>query len=674
MRVSAATGQFREGDRTTLDREVRRPAFDRLPKWTSQREPVEVGVLVYPFSAVVGSDDLALALTLCAVSPSIGGVLVRGEKGTAKSTMVRAQAALLPQVAEVESCRFACDPSSPDPHCPDGPHPPDTPSHIRPARLVEFPVGASEDRVTGSLHLGKALSARTAEYEPGLLALAHRGVLYVDEVNLLHDHLVDLLLDAAAMGRSTVERDGVSVSHAATFVLVGTMNPEEGELRPQLLDRFGLAVDVAAPRDPQLRVEIVRRRLAFDADPDSFVAQWSAAEQDLSRRIASARERVSTVRLGDDALVSIAEICAAFDVDGMRADLVTAKTAVAHAAWAGRDEVTREDVAVAAKLALPHRRRRNPFDNPDTDDDLLDELLNRPDSQPDPDLDPDDDPDGGGAPDPEDSPADSPSGSSASVPNSVDAPADPYRTRLFSVDRTGRGVAGRRSKAATTIGRTVGDRAGDTGAIHLPATIRASALTSRGWDVRRKVVEGREANLVLLCVDASGSMAAKQRMTQVKTAILSLLLDAYRRRDTVGLVTFRGDSATVALPPTNSVDVAAARLRELPAGGRTPLAEGLAEAAETIRRHRLRDPDRRALLVVVTDGRATSGTDALARSLEAADVLAAQGVAAVVVDSETGRFRMGLAAQLADRLGAEYVQVGEVHADALTSIVRGRAA
>lgn len=674
MRVSAATGQFREGDRTTLDREVRRPAFDRLPKWTSQREPVEVGVLVYPFSAVVGSDDLALALTLCAVSPSIGGVLVRGEKGTAKSTMVRAQAALLPQVAEVESCRFACDPSSPDPHCPDGPHPPDTPSHIRPARLVEFPVGASEDRVTGSLHLGKALSARTAEYEPGLLALAHRGVLYVDEVNLLHDHLVDLLLDAAAMGRSTVERDGVSVSHAATFVLVGTMNPEEGELRPQLLDRFGLAVDVAAPRDPQLRVEIVRRRLAFDADPDSFVAQWSAAEQDLSRRIASARERVSTVRLGDDALVSIAEICAAFDVDGMRADLVTAKTAVAHAAWAGRDEVTREDVAVAAKLALPHRRRRNPFDNPDTDDDLLDELLNRPDSQPDPDLDPDDDPDGGGAPDPEDSPADSPSGSSASVPNSVDAPADPYRTRLFSVDRTGRGVAGRRSKAATTIGRTVGDRAGDTGAIHLPATIRASALTSRGWDVRRKVVEGREANLVLLCVDASGSMAAKQRMTQVKTAILSLLLDAYRRRDTVGLVTFRGDSATVALPPTNSVDVAAARLRELPAGGRTPLAEGLAEAAETIRRHRLRDPDRRALLVVVTDGRATSGTDALARSLEAADVLAAQGVAAVVVDSETGRFRMGLAAHLADRLGAEYVQVGEVHADALTSIVRGRAA
>ncbi|MEE2035343.1 vWA domain-containing protein, partial [Rhodococcus chondri] len=195
-----------------------------------------------------------------------------------------------------------------------------------------------------------------------------------------------------------------------------------------------------------------------------------------------------------------------------------------------------------------------------------------------------------------------------------------------------------------------------------------------GWEVRRKVIEGREANLVLLCVDASGSMAAKQRMTQVKTAILSLLLDAYRRRDTVGLVTFRGNTAGLALPPTNSVDVAATRLRELPAGGRTPLAEGLLEAAETIRRHRLRDPDRRALLVVVTDGRATAGADAVNRSLEAADLLAAQGVSAVVVDSETGRFRMGLAARLAERLGADHVPVGEVHADALTGIVRGKAA
>ncbi|MEU5843739.1 VWA domain-containing protein [Rhodococcus sp. NPDC047139] len=629
---------------------------------------------VYPFGAVVGSDDLALALTLCAVSPSIGGVLVRGEKGTAKSTTVRAHAALLPPVTVVEGCRFSCDPTAPDPSCPDGPHPADAAAHIRPVRLVELPVGAAEDRVTGSLHLGKALSERRAEYEPGLLALAHRGVLYVDEVNLLHDHLVDLLLDAAAMGRSTVERDGVSVAHASRFVLVGTMNPEEGELRPQLLDRFGLAVDVAAPRDPRVRAEIVRRRMAFDADPAGFADRWADRDAEWSRGIVAARELVPQVVLSDDALVSIAEVCAAFDVDGMRADLVTARTAIAHAAWYGRTEVTREDIAAAARLALPHRRRRNPFDAPTSSDDLLDELLSEDDADPDPDPGPDDDP-GGGESAPGETAGDVASDSAGRSSTTLSAASDPYRTEVFSIDRVGRGAAGRRSRAVTTIGRTVGSRRGDSGPVHLPASIRATVVTDKdGWQLRRKIIEGREANLVLLCVDASGSMAARNRMVQVKTAVLSLLLDAYRRRDTVGLVTFRGTGATLVLPPTGSVDVAAARLQELPAGGRTPLAEGLLEAASTIRKHALRDPERRALLVVVTDGRATAGHHAVTRSLDAADIIAAQGISSVVVDSETGRFRMGLAARLAERLGAEYVPVGEVDADALAGIVRERAA
>ncbi|MDX6320770.1 MAG: magnesium chelatase subunit, partial [Propionibacteriaceae bacterium] len=220
----------------------------------------------FPFSAVVGSDDMALALILTTVSPQVGGVLVRGEKGTAKSTMVRALASLLPDQEVVQGCRFSCDPADPDPGCPDGPHP-DPVGVRRPARLVELPVGATEDRVIGSLDLQKALGSGQTVYEPGLLAAAHRGILYVDEVNLLHDHLVDLLLDAAAMGRSSVEREGVSIAHAARMVMVGTMNPEEGELRPQLLDRFGLTVEIAAPRDPALRAEVVRRRIAFDTDP-----------------------------------------------------------------------------------------------------------------------------------------------------------------------------------------------------------------------------------------------------------------------------------------------------------------------------------------------------------------------------------------------------------------------
>ncbi|MPZ89783.1 MAG: AAA domain-containing protein, partial [Nitriliruptorales bacterium] len=224
----------------------------------------------YPFSALVSSDDLQRALLLNAVSPAIGGVLVRGEKGTAKSTAVRGLAALLPEVAVITGCAFSCDPVAPDPDCPAGPHLADTSAEARPVRLVELPVGASEDRVAGSLDLERALTEGRRAFEPGLLARAHRGVLYVDEVNLLGDHLVDLLLDAAAMGVNHVEREGVSVRHAARFQLVGTMNPEEGELRPQLLDRFGLAVDVRASRDLADRAEVVRRRMAYEADPDGF--------------------------------------------------------------------------------------------------------------------------------------------------------------------------------------------------------------------------------------------------------------------------------------------------------------------------------------------------------------------------------------------------------------------
>ena len=245
----------------------------------------------YPFSAVVGSDDMALALVLSTVSPEVGGVLVRGEKGTAKTTTVRALARVLPAVAVVPGCRFSCDPADPDPGCPDGPHP-DATGETRPARLVELPVGATEDRVIGSLDLQQALGAGRVTYEPGLLAAAHRGLLYVDEVNLLHDHLVDLLLDAAATGRSTVEREGVSIAHASRMVLIGTMNPEEGELRPQLLDRFGLTAEVAAPRDPALRAEVVRRRMAFDRDPAAFTAGYAEAEAALSTRLATARALV----------------------------------------------------------------------------------------------------------------------------------------------------------------------------------------------------------------------------------------------------------------------------------------------------------------------------------------------------------------------------------------------
>ncbi|MGV9797093.1 VWA domain-containing protein [Mycobacterium sp. NPDC003449] len=651
---------------------------------------------LYPFPAVVGGDpdapggldDMALALVLSAIDPGIGGVLVRGEKGTAKSTLVRALTRVLPDIRVIGGDRFSTDPAEPEPLSPDAPFGPDAAIETRPVRLVELPVGATEDRVAGSIQLERALSDGAVHYEPGLLAKAHRGILYVDEVNLLHDHLVDLLLDAAAMGRLTVERDGISVTHAARFVLVGTMNPEEGELRPQLLDRFGLSVEVAAPRDPAQRAEVVRRRLLFDADPAAFCAGYAAAEQRLRDRIHQAQQHLSRVELDDATLLRIAEVCSAFGVDGMRADIVTARTAAAHAAWAGRDGVTVDDVRAAARLALPHRRRRNPFDQPGLDESELDELLPpSDDSDPDPDPDPDG-PDGEGPPEP-DAPPPGGDTDGAQSPGPKDSPAptgagDPYRTRLFTVAGVGDGQAGRRSRARTSTGRRIGATASPTAGtgIHLVETVRAAAphqsargrtdgrVLLRAQDVRRAVREGREANLVLFVVDTSGSMAARERMRQVKTAVLSLLLDAYRRRDRVGLVTFRDRGAEIALPPTRSVDVAAKRLADLPTGGRTPLAEGLIEAAELIRRERLRDPGRRPLLVLVTDGRATAGPDPVGRAHHIAAGLAAQHLSAIVVDCESGRMRLGLAAELADHLGADHVPLSHVSAEALTDIVR----
>lgn len=654
----------------------------------------------YPFTALVGQDDLRLALLLNAVSPAVGGVLVRGEKGTAKSTAVRALSALLPQVPVVAGCRFSCDPAAADPACPDGPHDIGGDS-VRDARMVELPVGASEDRLVGALDIERALAEGVKAFEPGLLADAHRGILYVDEVNLLHDHLVDLLLDAAAMGASYVEREGVSVRHAARFLLVGTMNPEEGELRPQLLDRFGLTVEVAASRETDQRVEVVRRRLAYDDDAEGFAARWGDEETALRTRIVAARALLPQVRLGDGALRQIAATCAAFEVDGMRADIVMARTATALAAWAGREDVLAEDVRQAALLALPHRRRRNPFDAPGLDEDKLDDTLEQSGGD-DGDDDPDPDGPGGGGrppesgPDSPGTPGDQSEAGQEDEASAAQAPAagggeqqavraaEPFRTKMLSVPGLGEGAAGRRSRARTEHGRTTGARRpqGALTKLHLAATVQAAAphqrargrsgrgLVVRRDDLRQATREGREGNLVLFVVDASGSMAARQRMSAVKGAVLSLLLDAYQRRDKVGLVTFRGASADVALPPTSSVDAAAVRLESLPTGGRTPVAAGLLKAHEVLRVERLRDPARRALVVVVTDGRATGGPEPVAQAGRAARLFGAAGIASVVVDCESGPVRLGLAGQLAGELGGTAVTLDELRAESIAGLVK----
>ncbi len=615
----------------------------------------------FPFSAVVGQESLKLALVLTAVTPSIGGVLIRGEKGTAKSTAVRGLGPLLGDTAGVPGA---------------GPR----------GGVVELPLGATEDRVVGSIDLSSILSGGAARYTPGLLAAADGGVLYVDEVNLLHDHLVDVLLDAAAMGRVHVERDGISHTDRASFVLVGTMNPEEGELRPQLLDRFGFAVDVTAPRDVAERTEVVRRRLAYETDPDAFAARFAAVDAELAERIAAARARVGGVTLPERELTRISALCASFGVDGLRGDIVIARAALAHAAWRGADEVTADDVRAAAELALPHRRRRDPFDEPGAaEDDLqraLDDAAEHADG---PEDDPDgSDPSGGGAdagaaPDapPEgDTGRPAPSGDAptgrTSAPGRASAQVKPLRLR-----GVGDGTPGRRSPARTSRGRVVRPTTSGGHGVHLVATLLTAAGRGAGRvdvaDVRRAEREGREGNLVVFLLDLSGSMAARRRLDAVIVAVVAVLRDAYQRRDRVAVVAIRGAAAEVVVPPTRSVDLAVRRLTGLPTGGRTPLAEGLVAVADLLRRQRIADPQRRVLLIAVTDGRATSGTRPRARAQRAATALRREAVdtgrlGAVVVDCEDGHVRLGLAAELGRALGGETVRLRELTGRALAGL------
>lgn len=335
----------------------------------------------YPFSAIVGQAQLKRALLLNAINPRVGGVLIRGEKGTAKSTAVRSLARLLPLIDVVVDDPYNSSPTNTALMSTEVRTRYDAgevlPTVSRPTPLIDLPVAASEDRVVGSLDLEHAISEGQRRFQPGLLAQANRGVLYVDEVNLLDDHLVDVLLDAAAMGVNTVEREGISISHPARFILVGTMNPEEGELRPQLLDRFGLVVEITGITDINGRVEVVERRMAFDADPASFTAEWQDEEQATAERIFTARALLPAVTLSRSDMAAVAALALELGVDGHRADLAILETARTHAAWAGRTHLTREDLRIAAELALPHRMRRQPFTEVKLDEDRMNAVLDR---------------------------------------------------------------------------------------------------------------------------------------------------------------------------------------------------------------------------------------------------------------------------------------------------------
>jgi len=606
--------------------------------------------LRYPLSAIVGQEALIEALLINAVAPEVGGVLVRGERGTAKSTAVRGLAPLLPPVIAASGEAFAFAPGE---LAPGGHVPLDAPSTPRPAPLVELPLGTTLDRLVGALDLGRALAGERA-FEAGLLARAHQGILYVDEVNLLPDHLVDALLDAAASGISRVERDAVSTAHAARFLLVGTMNVEEGELRPQLTDRFGLGVEVRTPADPAERAEIVRRRLAFTSDPAAFAERWAAAERSLAARIASARERVEGVRLPERELLRITGACAQLGVDGVRGDIVCAWAARALAALDGADEVNEDHVRRAAPLALSHRRRRDPLDGGAPDEQELERALDQAGPEPPP---PDDvPPDGGGGGegpangDPGGAPSpDVPAGERRDPPAPARLPLDALTLR-----GAGAGPAGRRARGHGAGGGAIDSRPAPPGSddVAIVATLRARMLGARGGDLREHVRGGREGAFICLVVDASGSMGARQRLARVKGALLEVLRDAYARRDRVAVIVFRDSAAELLIAPGAPLERAAEALRALPTGGRTPIAAGLDTAERLIRREAGRETGRRSIAIVLTDGRAVDPRRAIP---PAAARLGRAAGTVHVIDTEDGAVRLGLAAEIAAAAG------GQVH-------------
>ena len=638
--------------------------------------------MTYPFTAIVRQDETKLALLLCAVNPRIGGVVLSGEKGTAKSTVVRGLAELLPSQV-----------------------------------MRTLALGATEDRLVGGLDLEATLTSGRPVLQPGLLSEVDGGVLYVDEVNLLDDHLVDLVIDACA-GTFRVEREGLTATLASRFVLVGTMNPEEGALRPQLLDRFGLCVEVHGESDPDTRAEIIRRRLDHDADPSGFARRWQDDQERQAAAIGRAQRIVDQIALNRTVTELIGSLCRHNHVAGHRADIVMAEATRAHAALAGRGIATEDDVLAVSEMVLRHRRRdetpsaptRPP--EPQQQEQSEDQQPNQPDHQSDqPDRDPNDDVENrfqneDAAP-PPGSQDDQQPDDHTDPDNQTDQPnpgeqvaavGDPFAVRPLEPgqDRLARRASGRRlhTRSKERRGRYISARSTTfPDDLALDATLRAAAVHQRSrradpsrpamavhvepGDWRAKVRTGRSASCVILVVDASGSMGSRGRMTASKGAILSLLLDAYVKRDRVCLIGFRRDRAEVLVPVTSSVEVAQRGLAELPVGGRTPLAAGLVTACEVVRPLLLKDPGLRPLLVLVTDGRGNVGLDgkpnsrATDEALKVADEIGAdRRLSWVVIDTEDPRgIQLSRANDIAMALGGPCLRIDDLRADDLVNVV-----
>lgn len=675
---------------------------------------------ILPFTAIVGQEKMKKSLILNAVNPRIGGVLIRGEKGTAKSTAVRALAELLPEIEMVKGCPFNCNPYDEGEMCDLCYSKKTNGENLKVAKrrmwVVDLPLGATEDRVVGSIDVEKAIKEGIKALEPGILAAANRGILYIDEVNLLDDHVADVILDSAAMSINVVEREGVSVSHPSKFILVGTMNPEEGELRPQLLDRFGLQASVESIDDADKRVEIVKLVGSFERDPEEFRARFEGNQKELREKIVQAKQIVNEVEISDDLLRITADTCIKLGVRTHRAEIVIDRTAKTIAALDGRKKVTFEDIKEAMELALPHRMRRKPFEPPSLDTEKLDDMMSNKkkqhekkqenkqqkqrkeeeekreqkhkNEQPDKNQKSQDDN--------EDDIKEPQKESVFNIGDPIDTKAVRQKQKKDKTYR--RKISGRRipTLSLRNNGKYVrhGFPKGEIKDVALDATIRTAApyqkerrvdsdsdlaVVIKTQDIREKIRVGKVSTATMFVVDASGSMGANRRMESAKGAVLSLLLDSYQQRDKVGMVAFRGNQADTLLPLCSSMDLAYKRLKELPTGGRTPLAAGLERGLNLLLNEKQKDEGVIPVLLLISDGRANVssglGNKEIEKELLAlAEQARAKGINMIVIDTEVVsksfiQMQLGYCREIASYSGGKYYPIADLTSQAVQDII-----
>ncbi|MEN6413587.1 MAG: VWA domain-containing protein [Veillonellales bacterium] len=624
--------------------------------------------MLFPFTAIVGQEQVKRALCIALVNRKAGGVLIAGEKGTAKSTLVRGLAESVPDTD-----------------------------------LVEVPLNATEDMLFGSLDLQYAVMNGQRRFSPGLLARADGNLLYIDEINLLRRDLLTAILDTAASGVNVVEREGISYHHATCYTVIGTMNPEEGILPPQILDRFGLYASVGKENKIADRVAVMRHILEYERQPDLFCNQYREESNSLSRQIMQARTLLGKVEVSDAMIQLAASLCSQAHCAGHRAELFMLEAAKAIAALAERDYLLPTDIEEAALYILPHRMRQEQQTPPPPPEPPQDDQQESPppdeDDQENPEPPPPEQQEGESRQEPpsqeqqEDQQPPDPSSRPDSPAEEKTADIDrnfPLMHMQLSLpqDRQVRRGSGKRSLTRTDIrqGRYVraGFPHGPATDIAFDATLRAAApyqrsrkggkcrITVLPEDFRQKVREKRIGNTFLFVVDASGSMGARERMRAVKGAVFSLLQDAYQKRDQVGMIAFRRSTAEVLLPITRSVDLAEKCLQQLPTGGKTPLAEGLSTALAVLTTMRRKEKEMQPVLILVTDGRANSGKngDAVADALQEAVKIRRTGVQSVVIDTETDFIKLGVARSVAREMAATYFSLQELSGTRILNIVK----